>query len=433
MKILFNPAIALMNRLRYSQKMFLVAVIFLLPLVVTMYMVLSELNKKTDFSQKERFGIEYISVLRTLLENVPQHRGMNNAFLRGDPTFKEKLTAKQARIEKDIKAIDAIDKEFGRTLETTEKWNALKEKWHNLQSQLSGLQAKEGWDAHTELIADIISLMQYVGKVSNLHCDPDISVHSLVEGIAQELPPLIEYLGQVRGLGTGILASKTLTIEEKYHLVDYPGRIKLILDSMNINMQAAFRNDPNLRLRLETHLEESIIATNTFLDFFKNKIIAVEDFELQPIEYFAAGTQAIDVCSEFYDAGFTTIDSLLQVYQDKLAKKKYFVGSVALVALVIVIYLFVGFYLSVRNAISNLEKATSSVASGDLSGRVNLETRDELALLAKSFNKMTQDIKSSRDALLASKVFMDNIFRSMLNTLIVVNPDAKFKWSIKLP
>jgi phosphoserine phosphatase RsbU/P len=58
----FAPAIALMNRLTYPQKFLLISLLFILPLVLVMYLLLSELSLQREFSQKELLQISILSI-----------------------------------------------------------------------------------------------------------------------------------------------------------------------------------------------------------------------------------------------------------------------------------------------------------------------------------------------------------------------------------
>ena len=57
-------------------------------------------------------------------------------------------------------------------------------------------------------------------------------------------------------------------------------------------------------------------------------------------------------------------------------------------AVALLVYLFVGFYLSVHGAIATLSSATRRMAEGDLRTRVETAARDELGDLAQDFNDM---------------------------------------------
>jgi signal transduction histidine kinase len=52
---------------------------------------------------------------------------------------------------------------------------------------------------------------------------------------------------------------------------------------------------------------------------------------------------------------------------------------VSLVALLVVVYMWVGFYGAVMRSVSNLEKAASMLASGNVEGAINLGARDEMS------------------------------------------------------
>ena len=75
----------------------------------------------------------------------------------------------------------------------------------------------------------------------------------------------------------------------------------------------------------------------------------------------------------------------------------------------------------------NLILTTDKIAKGDLNQRVVVKTSDELGRLAAAFNKMTENLKQSRDELILAKDYTDNIIKSMVDALIVVSPDFKIK------
>jgi len=57
--------------------------------------------------------------------------------------------------------------------------------------------------------------------------------------------------------------------------------------------------------------------------------------------------------------------------------------------LLVVVYLYIGFFMSVRNAISSFSRAARSVAAGDMTTHIDLANRDELGALTTEFNNMT--------------------------------------------
>ncbi|UCD66628.1 MAG: HAMP domain-containing protein [Deltaproteobacteria bacterium] len=78
---------------------------------------------------------------------------------------------------------------------------------------------------------------------------------------------------------------------------------------------------------------------------------------------------------------------------------------------------------ALEKPIHQLVNGTNRLAEGDLGHRVEIQSKDEIGQLATSFNTMAERLKKSRQELLASKAYTDNIIRSMSNSLLVVNKD----------
>lgn len=71
----------------------------------------------------------------------------------------------------------------------------------------------------------------------------------------------------------------------------------------------------------------------------------------------------------------------------------------------------------VRELVSGTEK----LAAGDLSCRVMVRSNDEIGRLAAAFNRMADQLQENRDELVTAKNYTDNIMKSMINSLVVVD------------
>ena len=80
----------------------------------------------------------------------------------------------------------------------------------------------------------------------------------------------------------------------------------------------------------------------------------------------------------------------------------------------------------VTDPILKIAQVASRVARGDFEGRVASTSRDEIGSLAKTFNRMIEDLKQQR-AQLVEKNYVDNIISSMSDALIVVDPQATIR------
>src|SRR5262249_30217296 len=64
------------------------------------------------------------------------------------------------------------------------------------------------------------------------------------------------------------------------------------------------------------------------------------------------------------------------------------------VVLVVVSYLFVGFYQAVMRTVSSLDEASRRMVSGDFEGTVALDNRDELGRVVRSFDSIASRLRA---------------------------------------
>ncbi len=279
---LFQPAISLMNHLKYPQKMVLMASIFSLPLAAFMYLLVSDINRGVDFAEEGRLVIQYNQSVMVFFKDVQEHRGMTNALLKGDPSFREKLLVLQPQIDQHIKAIDSLENRYGKKLGTTGGWSKIKKRWQTLQRQLSGMQARESFDAHTSLISDILEHMAYGMDISKLTIDMGIDCFYLMDTMVNGLPLSIEYNGQIRGLGAGAVASRKLTDEDKVRLVVLSGLSRSAIAGVASSMNRVFKENPPLRDQLEPYVKDAVASVHASLKMLDRKVLYARAISIDP-------------------------------------------------------------------------------------------------------------------------------------------------------
>ena len=107
--------------------------------------------------------------------------------------------------------------------------------------------------------------------------------------------------------------------------------------------------------------------------------------------------------------------------------EKYIPTADALILALTLFTLFTVFFLafwisrSVSKPIIKLTNAAVKVGKGQLDIKIDIKSKDEIGMLASTFNQMAYDLSRTT----VSKSYVDNIIKSMLNSLIVVNQDGE--------
>lgn len=249
-------------------------------------------------------GIRVGRLIERLLVDLQQHRGMVNAFLSGDSSFRPKIEQKQAAIGQDIAALDAL---HGQGLMTESRWEGIRNAWQALRAEATALPAEESFSRHCALIRAVLYAMGDVAERSQIVgvCAADFA---LVDALWNKLPAVAEGLGQARGMGASVAAKgccssvarvKLRFLEE--HIGETVGWVDSDLAHADTTQAATFA-----RAWETTH-----VAVHEFLTLLDEKLINVECPAIDAGHYFSAGTKAMDAVFQAFDQACDALESTL--------------------------------------------------------------------------------------------------------------------------
>lgn len=208
----------------------------------------------------------------------------------------------------------------------------------------------------------------------------------------------------------------------------------LIRDSIQLD---AIVNDANKDEDIAytvIHDEQGNLLTSQYasINYRSNRIISIlsglsRDSELQDIidaikKQGSVMEFSVPVMIDIKPVGKVTIGMSEHRIHQQITKTILFVIVLNLiVALVLGVVLFIASRKILLDPIAELARATSALAKGDLTARVNVKTTGEIKMLVDSFNQMLGDLEK----VTVSRDYVDNIIKSMIDTLIVVSPDNR--------
>ena len=186
---------------------------------------------------------------------------------------------------------------------------------------------------------------------------------------------------------------------------------------------SALKSSPNI-----TH---AIIYTKDDTEFatFRREDVK-EDFflptDLQN-ENYKISSKHIDISQPIVLAnaaiGKVYIQSDLKELYSSLIWYGVIIGAVIIFFLGVAFLMILRLQKTITEPILSLHEVTSKVAKGDFLTKAEISSRDEIGQLAISFNKMIDNLQKTT----VSKEYMDNIMKSMTDTLLVINQDALIK------
>ena len=338
--------------------------LFVIPLTVLLFIEIKEVNRRIEFTQKERMGAEVNRSLRRLMEHLLHHRGMLAAYLTGDTSFKTDIENEHSLIAAEIEAIDLLSKRYGTSLKIEDRWEDFKKEWQKSEFTENTLTIEESSDTHTKIIDNTIELISYIGETSNLILDPHITTYYLMDSITIHLPRLIDSLGQSRILGVMATISRKITPDKKRQLTVLAGSISYSMAETEVRVKKAVLSDPGIIVPLEGAVNELDTKVNSFLGIIDNKIIDAPEINIKEGAYYRDATDALNAAFKLYDAVYPSLDNLLQARISRYQTEKIIFIAVPLSIFTIFLYLFIAF---ARNTVS------LGVARDDLRHQVEFE------------------------------------------------------------
>jgi PAS domain S-box-containing protein len=414
---LFSPAVALMNRLTYPRKFILISLLLAVPLALALWFLILSINTGVQAAQFELNGTAYLRPLRRLLEHTIIDKRLANDYLFGNSELRDALLDNQARIEEDLREIAAVDRQFGGDLKTTAHLQALETSWSELKSKVFASSIRGSEELHAKLIADTLALMSQVGDTSNLILDPDLDSYYIMDAVLLKLPEAQDLLSQVQFLGDQVLDQQVIAPEDKTRLTILTGLIRTNISATNKGVSVAFRTTPAVQATLDTPLQAYITASQSFLSQVDREITFARSIGASRDAFNAATSQALAANFSFWDQSVETLDSLLRARLDRFNQQKYLSIGVTALGLALVIYFSSGFYLSVMGTVARLNEASRRMTSGDMRDLVQLDNRDELGQVARSFNQVAT-------ALLAASAQRQAVVDNAVDGILTIDEDG---------
>ena len=405
---LFQPVITLLNRFRYPVKVSLMAVVFSAPMLALAVQLIMSMNAELVAVQTELDGAVFLRPSLVLVQHLQQHRGASATFLKGDSAFLSVMKQKQDSITLDIAAIDLLNAQYGQRFGVDTGWTEIKAIWAQLRSEVETLTPAESLARHTALIRLLLEYRTTIADRSGLTLDTEIDRYYLVLATVTAYPEVTEAIGLARATGASALASGAIRVEDRIRLESLGQTAASYADAAHGGLERAMGANQALRDRVNPSILATEAGAQHFFALLRDQVLDAGTPTVDAHTYFDAATTTLDTHFALIDTLSDALDELLRERVAHLQQLLTIAFGAVVFTLVLLGWLFVGFYLSIMTALQQAVDTARQVADvdlpalatemgflaqGDLTRQVRVttpsirtESRDELGDLSRSFN-----------------------------------------------
>lgn len=391
MKGFLLPAILLMNRLKYVYKFGLISILWLMPIGWLGQVLVSQLMTSINSIEAELDGLVVYQHASTMLTEVQKYRDYRAVSkVQNAREVDEKSLAARKRITEIITKLKEQDYDFDHGGVVRAQLEEAASAWNTLLAEDAYMQSiDQQFNYYNQFLIRIRAVLSTLVQVSGLMQDTSRDVQLLLELSGKNIPNTLDTLGHGRSLGVYALNAGQMDSLSS-------DLLNAIFDRLT-NTQTAFKPALDLavgssditRSKLRSESEAVAGAIMRVRKMMDENIITPVSLTMPWAEFDRLISTEMEKFSDLNEASLAVINTVLTA---RLEAERRFLSTIVVgvtLLLLVIIYLYMGFFYSVKNTISSFSEGAAKVAEGDMTTRLTAHTQDEMGSLTLEFNDMT--------------------------------------------
>ncbi|PYN95614.1 MAG: hypothetical protein DMD91_24240 [Candidatus Rokuibacteriota bacterium] len=388
---MFALAVALMDRLTYPRKFLLISVLFGVPLALATYFLFGEINDALAVARRQVVGLRYLEATQPLFRRIQEHMEEEISPLRGD-AGEARRQRQLAEVTEAFAVLERAQRDLGAILGSAQRFSTVKSNVETLKYELGRAGAVVTDDLREPVATATRTLMTFAGDASRLILDEELSSYYLVDTVLFNLPATQLFITQVRGVGEQTAALQRVSVEDRARLNVLEGRLQGTQGAINHGVRRAMElsESPTIRPALEPALTAAAKSVEELLGALTREILNTEEVKIAPAAWRKIGNDALSASFRLWDNSAVELGLALDGRIQHYWREKVLVLTLVALGVAVAAYLFIGFYLAVMRTVSALDDAARQMVEGHAPEKISLTSRDELAQVVRSFDRVAK-------------------------------------------
>jgi len=261
-------------------------------------LLLVNIQAKSLFSNEEQANTsKYIESLKNLIIATQKTRGLTNSYLNGNTAAMLLVFANRDDMKSAIGNMESLPLAADPVINS--RATTISQKLIKLNRKAFKWPAKKIFDAYTDQIAQTLMLAQSVSKRFAKDLSP--FGKEISSAMMENMLPMTEYTGRLRGLGAGIAAKGKVTKDDMESIMALTYQLQTFNKKLQTNMNEIIGKYPNkLPSTIKTELATIDKDVQAYIAVAQKKLLR-DPKKVDPDEYFDQGTALITAIIQAYN------------------------------------------------------------------------------------------------------------------------------------
>ncbi len=267
-------------------------------IVLLSLLLLVNLYAKSLFSNDTQAdNSKYIGALKDLVIATQKTRGLTNTYLNGDTVALLLVQKNKQDMKEAIGKMEASELSADPVINT--RATAISQALIKLNRKALKMPPAKAFESYTEQIDQVLMLAQTVSRRNSKELNPLGQEASTL--MMETILPMTEYVGRMRGKGSGIAAKGSISEEENLQMLSMISEIENLQKKLQAGMQTIMsKHSENYNSSVNTTLQSIEAATKDYINVTKNTLLRTPG-QINPTDYFDQGTDIITLLIKLYD------------------------------------------------------------------------------------------------------------------------------------
>ncbi len=395
------PGVRLFRRISFKAKAAWISAAFLLPLVMALGFLAMAAYEQVAFAESERVGV---AIAHPAFKLVRAAQDRRHAVVANEA----ELAALQDKTRAAFGELEARLTSLGKGMGLESSMEPVRKAHEALMRAPTADQADATFEAHSEYIEQLMTLLREISDRSQLTLDPELQTYHMMIMAMLRGPLQVENTAKLHGMGVVVLkaaaAGQPVSAQRREWLAQWTALWAFIDKDVENSYAEGIESDPATASRFDMKGVDQ--ANDAFKAAIAKQLLGATAAG-EPAGFQSLGATALDKQWTLNLQVLERLDSLLQARIDRLKLQLLQQLAVSGVFIALAAYLLLAFYKVMMGGLQEVTGHLKQITQGNLTTAPRPWGRDEAAELMTTMGEMQTSLRRVVASVLESSAQVD--------------------------